>query len=297
MNVNGCSAVVTGGGNGIGRALCTALAQNGVNVAVADIEEAAAHSVAEDLTATHSVKTLAVATDVTDDASWQNLANTAIAAFGSVEILVNNAGVMHPSKPLYKTTKEDFEWLFAVNVGAALNGIRTFVPHFMSCDKACSILNTASEHALGVPHVGGGIYTATKHAVLGLSDVLRQELPDHIKVSVLCPGIVDSTLWHSTERRQSSFGGSEQAPEIGGAFMKQVGMPASEVAEKAIQGIQEEEFLIVTHPHAIELAQSRWNEINRAFSEQAPRFEGDEKYDLAEVMKHFLQAQEASTED
>ena len=289
MDLRGKSAVVTGGGNGIGRALCLAFAERGVNVAVADIEAEAARSVAEEA-ASHGVQSRGLAVDVTDEASVAALAEASWSAFGSVDILVSNAGVMHTPSPLHECSAADFDWVFAVNVRGAMNGIRAFVPRFVAAGRPSRVVNTASEHALGVPHIGGGVYTASKHALLGLSDVLRRELPGHVKVSVLCPGIVDSTLWRAGARRQAEFGGPAAAPEAGGAFMRQVGMPAAEVAAKAVEGIGKGDFYIVTHPHAVDIAQRRWGEVERAFAQQAPRREGDERYDLEPVLGGSLRS-------
>ena len=287
MDLYGKSAVVTGGGNGIGRALCLALAGEGVNVAVADIDPAAAQAVAEEAKGV-GVKAIGVGADVTSEASVNALADAAWDAFEAVDILVNNAGVIHPTGPLAATSAADFDWVFAVNVRGVMNGIRAFVPRFIASGRECRVVNTASEHALGVPHVGAGLYTASKHALLGLSDVLRREVPERVMVSVLCPGIVASTLWRATERRPAAFGGSAPAPEAAGAFMDQIGMPAEEVAARAMKGIRMGEFHILTHPHVVGIAQARWTELEKAFAAQAPRREGDAKYDLEPIMRQFM---------
>ncbi|MDE0660662.1 MAG: SDR family NAD(P)-dependent oxidoreductase [Gammaproteobacteria bacterium] len=289
MNLDGKSAVVTGGGNGIGRALCLALAREGVNLAVADIDAAAAKAVADEARGT-GVEAVGIATDVTDEDAVNDLAEAAWRTFGGVAVLVSNAGVMHPTEQLATTSAEDFDWVFAVNVRGAMNGIRAFVPRFIASGRESRVVSTASEHALGVPHVGGGLYTASKHALLGLSDVLRREVPEYVKVSVLCPGIVASTLWRASERRPAAYGGSAPAPEAAGAFMAQVGMPADEVAVRAVEGIRRGDFYIVTHPHAVGIAQSRWAEIEGAFAAQAPRREGDAKYDLGPIMRQLMGA-------
>ncbi len=291
FDLNGKSAVVTGGGNGIGRALCLALARQGVNVAVADLEEKAAREVAQEV-AEFGVRSVGLAVDVTDESSVSALADSSWRAFGNVEILVNNAGVMHALAPLYECSATDFDWVFAVNVRGAMNGIRAFVPRFVASVRASRVVNTASEHALGIPHVGGGVYTASKHALLGLSDVLRRELPEHVRVSVLCPGIVDSTLWRAGERRQAEYGGPAAAPEASGAFMRQMGMPAAEVAARAVEGIRTGEFYIVTHPHAVGIAHRRWIELEQAFATQAPRREGDQKYDLEPILATLPQVRQ-----
>ena len=283
MEINNKTAVVTGGGNGIGNALCMALAEAGANVVIADIELDAAQAVEAEINAT-GAGCLAIAVDVTDEDSVIRMRDTACDVFGSVDILVNNAGVMHPTQPLFETTSADLDWVMSVNVGGVMNGIRSFVPLFVEQGTPAWILNTASEHSLGVPHLGGGLYTASKHAVLGLSDVLRRELPDHIGISVLCPGIVGTTLWKASERRQDRFGGAEAGSKQAGAAMQHIGMPIEDVAQATIRGLGEETFFIVTHPHAVEFGQARWGEIESAFAAQAPRFEGDEKYDLNKLL-------------
>lgn len=279
MEIYNKTAVVTGGGNGIGKALCVSLAEAGAKVVIADIEFEAATAVKAELEA-KGHQSLAVHVDVSDESSVANMRDIAAASFGSVDILVNNAGVMHATKPLFKTTTADLEWMFSVNVGGVMNGVRSFMPLFIEQGTPAWILNTASEHSLGVPHLGGGLYTASKHAVLGLSDVLRGELPEHIGISVLCPGIVGTTLWKASERRQERYGGAEAGSERAGAAMQHIGMSVEAVSDATIRGLQDETFFIVSHPHAVEFAQSRWAEIESAFSAQAPRFEGDEKYDL-----------------
>ena len=286
MNLNNKTAVITGGGNGIGKALCVALAGAGAKVVIADIELEAAMAVKTQLDA-NGHQSIAVQVDVSDESSVIAMRDAAVETFGSVDILVNNAGVMHSTKPLFATTTADLEWVFSVNVGGVMNGIRSFVPLFIEQGTPAWILNTASEHSLGVPHLGGGLYTASKHAVLGLSDVLRRELPDHIGVSVLCPGIVGTTLWKASERRQDRYGGAEAGSEQAGAAMQHIGMPVEDVAEATIRGLEAENFFIVTHPHAVEFGKSRWDEIDSAFAAQAPRFEGDEKYDLNVVLKQL----------
>ena len=253
---------------------------------IADIELEAAMAVKTQLDA-NGHKSISAQVDVTDESSVIALRDAAVETFGSVDILVNNAGVMHATKPLFATTIADLEWVFSVNVGGVMNGVRNFVPLFIEQGTPAWILNTASEHSLGVPHLGGGLYTASKHAVLGLSDVLRRELPEHIGVSVLCPGITGTTLWKASERRQDRYGGAEAGSEQAGAAMQHIGMSVEDVAEATIRGLEAETFFIVTHPHAVEFGKSRWDEVESAFAAQAPRFEGDEKYDLNVVLKRL----------
>ena len=155
MNLTNKTVVVTGAGNGIGKALCSSLAEAGAKVVIADIEVEAAHAVKAELDA-QGYECLAVHVDVSDASSVTTMRDAAVTAFGGVDILVNNAGVMHSTQPLHETTSDDLEWVFSVNVGGVMNGIRSFVPLFIEQGTPAWILNTASEHSLGVPHVGGG---------------------------------------------------------------------------------------------------------------------------------------------
>lgn len=287
MELQGRSAVVTGGGNGIGRAIALALAGEGVNVAVADLEAGAAQSVAKEVEA-HGVRAIAVAVDVCSEQDVARLADEAWSAFGSVELLFNNAGVMPEVGPIVGTSADDYRWVFDVNVGGVLNGIRVFAPRFIESGEPCRIVNTGSEHSFGVPHILGGLYTATKHAVLGLSDVLRRELPPNVGVSVLCPGMVTSTLWKAAERRPDALGGAKDVPAQNGAMMEEHGMPADEVGQRVVEGLKDDAFFLLTHAHAVDIARARWDEAKAAFDAQTPRYDGDDRYDVNKVMARVL---------
>jgi short-subunit dehydrogenase len=137
---------------------------------------------------------------------------------------------------------------------------------------------------MGVPHTHAGAYTASKHAVLGMSDVLRHELPDFIKVSVLCPGIVPSRLGEAARNRPDRFGG----PETGGQASpvpSGLGLSPDEIGRRVLDGMQVGAFYIVTHPPVRELVDERYAEMTAAFDRQAPRFEGDERLDTRAVMR------------
>ena len=285
MHINGTTAVVTGAGNGIGRAIALALGKAGANVVASDIDLDQAKQVTDELTAL-DVKALPVQVDVSDDTQVDALAQQAWEAFGSAEILVNNAGISHPLGPVWSQSRQTCDWCFGVNVGGVVNGLRAFVPRFIEHNQPSWIINTASEHGLGVPHLGNGLYTATKHAILGLSDVLRRETPPTIGVSVLCPGLADTSLWKANERRPLKFGGPQPAEQIGAAALSQ-GMPSEQIAEHVLWGIQEEVFLLVTHPHSVAFAEERWATISAAFEQQAPRFDGDTRYDVNEVIQRL----------
>jgi NAD(P)-dependent dehydrogenase (short-subunit alcohol dehydrogenase family) len=271
-------AVVTGAASGIGLAIAQAFAEAGATVVVADIDAGAAEAAAAQL----ARPGLAVACDVTDRGSVEALADAAWAEYGQVDLLVNNAGVFPPRARLLDADERDFRWVFDVNVIGVWHGCAVFGRRFVDQGTPAHIVNTGSENSLGAPHTHGGAYTASKHAVLGLSDVLRRELPDHVKVSVLCPGMVPSRLGEALRNRPERFGGPvtvEAAPGSG------LGLPAEDVARMVVEGVAAGEFYIVTHPPVRELVDERYAEVSAAFDRQAPRFDGDERLDTRALMR------------
>jgi NADP-dependent 3-hydroxy acid dehydrogenase YdfG len=166
-------AVVTGSGNGIGRALAEQLVGEGMKVVLADIEsETIAHVAAE--LAGQGAEVLAVPTDVSDADSVDRLAAAALERFGAVHLLCNNAAVAGQFGRTWATALTEWEWVFAVNVLGVVNGLRAFVPILLEQEEG-HVLNTGSAACFeALP--GFGPYASSKHAVLGISEALRREL-------------------------------------------------------------------------------------------------------------------------
>jgi NAD(P)-dependent dehydrogenase (short-subunit alcohol dehydrogenase family) len=274
-------AVVTGGASGIGRGIAMALADQGCHVVVADVEMAPATAVADELQA-RGVRASARRTDVTSLADVEALAADAWRTFGHVDLVFNNAGVGATS-PLLDADETDMKWLFAVNVFGVWNGCKVFGRRFVEQGTPAHIVNTGSEHSLGVPHLLAGFYTATKHAVLALSDVLRGEVPPHVCVHVFCPGIVQSDFWNAGRNRPAEYGGARQTP---GQFkaIQDRGMDPLEIGRRAVEGVRRGDFYVVTHPHARAFADERHREIVEAFEAQAPRGPDDDRWDVNRIV-------------
>lgn len=239
----GKAAVVTGGGSGIGRALVMALAAEGTHVVVADIDERAAGSVAREAEAS-GVRSLAVVTDVTDAASVNALADRAYAEFGAVDILCNNAGVLLFGS-LTETVPEDWQWVFAVNVMGVVHGILSFVPRMTAQGRPAHIVNTASVAALGGGK-DGGVYSASKNAVLAISESLRLELEEQgIGVTALCPASIRSRILDAQRNRPASMG--RRAAEPFGTDVE-FGIDAMHVGRRAVQAIRDNELYVFVMP-------------------------------------------------
>ena len=286
MEVRDRVAVVTGGASGIGRGIALALASRGAaGVVVADLEEDKAAAVAREVTA-GGAAALAVRCDVADEESVEALAEHAWRHFGHVEILFNNAGVSGGG-PLLDASASDLRWILSVNLFGVWYGCAAFGRRFRDRPSPAWIVNTGSEHSLGFPHPQAGFYTASKHAVLGLTDVLRHELPPHVGVSLLCPGVVRTDLYDATRNRPRDLGGRGEPDALSQAVMER-GMDPLEVGRLAVAGVEREEFYIVPHPHARRYVEERSREILAAFDRQATADPDPERYDVMRIVADVL---------
>ena len=241
-DLRGRTAVVTGGGSGIGRALVHALAQQGMNVVVADIEEERAQEVADEA---HSfgARALAVKVDVSDFASVSALADTAYAEFGAVHLLCNNAGVLIMA-PVTELDTQDWGWVFAVNVLGVAHGIHAFLPRMLEHGEPAHIVNTSSTAALG-GDAGYGAYAASKCAVLSMTETLHAELePRGIGVTALCPGNISSRILGSQRNRPPG----RRAPEPFGTDLVNFGIEPVHVARRAVDAIRRNDLYAFAFP-------------------------------------------------
>ena len=261
----GKTAVITGAGSGIGRAVALELAQQGMNAVVSDLDRGAAQLVADEVES-HGVRSLAIETDVGDRASVEALAVAAFNEFGAVHVLHNNAGLALLLL-LENTTDEDWDLIMRVNLLGVVNGIQAFLPRMRAQEGEKHIVCTASMSGI-VAFPTLGAYTATKYAVVGICETLRQEAAkDNIGVSVLCPGPVVTNIGvNSDKQRPNAFAdamlvGAGSDPVEGAAGAMRYLDPA-DVGRLVRIGIEENELYIFTHtgsapPHARASTRSR----------------------------------------
>ncbi|MEQ9434258.1 SDR family oxidoreductase [Hyphomonas sp.] len=286
MCLAGKLALVTGGASGIGAGLTHELVARDVRVIIADIDQAGAEKVARSA----GNGTIAMTVDVSSIDSIDELAERVRTEVGEVDLVFANAGVSAAS-PLLDATPEAFDWQFAVNIRGVWALAKAFLKPMIAAKRPGQFVITASEHALGLQHTGVGIYTSTKHAALGLAEVLRAETPDTIQVSVFCPGLVTTRL-HDAARFGVVSEAAEDLKAIGEAISAK-GMSAKIVAKMAIDGVERGDFFIVTHPTAFSAAQKRFAELGQAFSAQAPMTEEARKYDMNTIIAEFLAQRES----
>lgn len=253
MELDGRTAVVIGGGGGVGRGVVLGLADAGMHVVVADIELGSAERVAAEVHGRGGTA-LAAQVDATDVDSLEALARHAVEAYGAVHVLANLVGVI-TNRRLEEATEAEWAWFFEFNVMAHVRANNVFLPHLRAHGGPAHIMNTSSMAgllALGPKLVGGfanGLYTTTKHAMIGYCEMLRMELePAGIGVSVLCPGLVAGNLTATSARnRPERFGGPTPNPREG-APANPAAMPNDEVGPIVARAIAANRAYIFTHP-------------------------------------------------
>ncbi len=192
MEIKGKIAVVTGAASGIGRAAALALAREGADVVVADLNDAGLTEILKEIERLGR-RGLAVSTDVARLPDVQNLFHQSISEMGRVDILMNNAGV-HMMGNVEKVTIEDWKWIIDINLWGVIHGIHVFLPHLLERGSG-HIINTASLAGLAGGLDGSIPYTTTKFAVVGLSEGLAVYLRGKgIGVTALCPGLVSTNI-------------------------------------------------------------------------------------------------------
>jgi NAD(P)-dependent dehydrogenase (short-subunit alcohol dehydrogenase family) len=240
-HLEGRVAVVTGAAGGIGLALAQRFASEGMRVVVGDVDPERLAEAA----ATIDGDVEAIATNVARPEDVDTLAARAFDRFGAVHVVCNNAGVTRPG-PAWELGVEEWEWLLSVNVLGVVNGIRSFVPAMLERGESGHVVNTASIGGL-LPYAGIAAYTASKYAVVGLSEGLLLDLQATgapIGVSVLCPGPVETEF----RAHSRALHPSGQVGEVYGEYDGVARIPASDAAALVVEAIRDARFWVLTHP-------------------------------------------------
>jgi NAD(P)-dependent dehydrogenase (short-subunit alcohol dehydrogenase family) len=257
-------AVITGGGGGIGAAMAGAFAARGARLVLADVDDAAMRRVAAPLEARGS-EVLCVRTDVTDLESVRALADAAERRFGATHIVCNNAGIATFGE-IVSSTHADWVYTIGVNLWGVVHGVEVFAPLLIARGDGGHIVNTASMAGLvGMRWLG--VYSASKFAVVGLSEALHRELQDHgIGVSVLCPMIVETPInENSVRNRPAALRNPGEAFVPPTAAMAGGTIPPEEVARRVVRAIDRKDLYIFTHPEQREILRRRAARQDRMF--------------------------------
>jgi len=208
MGIAGKVALVTGGAKGIGRAIVLRLARDGADVAIADLDEAKAGEVVDDVRAM-SQNSVFIITDVSDRDQVFAAVERAATELGGFDIMVNNAGIVQV-QTIEDVRPSDLELIQRINVGGVLWGIQAAAAKFMQLGHGGKIINAASIAG----HDGFamlGVYSATKFAVRALTQAAAKEhAADGITVNAYCPGVVGTDMWVEIDKRFAELTGAAE---------------------------------------------------------------------------------------
>ncbi len=267
-DLKGKTAFITGGASGLGLSMAQAFVRQGMNVMIADIDEASLGAAEEDLVAIGG-KVDSTICDVADRASIKAAAQHTIDAFGKVHIVCNNAGIGVVG-PIGTIAEKDWDWIFDVNLKGVIAGTEIFLPLIESHGEGGHFVNTGSMSSL-VVREGREPYAATKFAILALSEGWQIQLEErNIGISVLCPGYVRTRIGESGRARQEKYGGPKELPKqtkglpsLNGALDPEV------VGERVVEAIKANELYIITHPEMKPVVEARCARLLRAFDRAA----------------------------
>jgi NAD(P)-dependent dehydrogenase (short-subunit alcohol dehydrogenase family) len=257
----GTTAVVTGGASGIGKGIAQAFLARGANVVIADIDEVALAATAKEL------GVLGVRTDVTEADSVQQLADRALAEYGEVHTVCNNAGV-GPMSPMAKLTLDDWRWMLDVNLYGVVYGVHAFLPLLEKNPDWGHIVNTSSMSVVA-PAPNLGAYVAAKAGVLGLTEVLAKELEQggsNVGATALIPGPVRTNIMNSLRTRPATGNSALYDVDIAGNGKGFRFLAPEDVGALVIDAVRSNELYAATHAEWLPQVAERHERIQSGFA-------------------------------
>jgi NAD(P)-dependent dehydrogenase (short-subunit alcohol dehydrogenase family) len=278
---SGKTAIISGGAEGIGFSVAQAVGLQGMNVVLGDIDVAQLSQAKAKLEA-QGIEVLTVQMDVSKQEQWKAAAEQAVERFGKIHMLVNNAGVGGTPGAIEQTDDKDWRWVLDVNLMGVIYGAEAIVPLMKEHGEGGWVINVASMAGMmGVPFAGS--YTATKVAVVGMSESWHAELkPHNIQVSVLCPAFVKTRINLSDRNKSSEYKDEKKGEPQAAAGMSEMaehmqkvidaGLAPEIVGERVVEAISAGELYIFTHPNYRKAVKARFKAIDEAFerSESSP---------------------------
>lgn len=234
-NLEGKIVVVTGAGSGIGRALALQLAAQGAQLALCDINETNLQKTVE-IASAHGVKVYSAALDVSKRDAFQTFADNVARALGNASVIINNAGVAL-SQNVEGMDRKDFEWVLNINFWGVVNGCEAFLPQLRQ-QKDAHIVNISSIFGIiGVPSQSA--YNASKFAVKGFTEALRQELNgSNIHVTCVHPGGIKTNIARNARVHNDMFGRVADVKKLANDFDRLAATTSEEAARQIVRAIE-----------------------------------------------------------
>jgi NAD(P)-dependent dehydrogenase (short-subunit alcohol dehydrogenase family) len=263
-------AVITGAASGLGRAFAEKGAALGMKLVLADIDGEALAGVVDSLEAAGG-EAIAVPTDVSDAHAMDALAQRTLAAYGKAHLLFNNAGV-GVGGFVWEMSANDWAWVLGVNVMGVAHGVRAFTPIMLKQNEPAHIVNTASVAGFLAPPMMG-VYNASKHAVVGLTETLYHDLRQigaPVGCSLLNPAFVPTGI-AAAERARPAHWRNEAAPSASQVLanrelrkaVRSGRLSAADVADATFDAVRAGRFYVFTHPSILESIHTRHEDIEQ----------------------------------
>ncbi|MDR5787357.1 MULTISPECIES: SDR family oxidoreductase [unclassified Caballeronia] len=262
-------AVITGAGSGFGREFAKKGAALGMKLVLADLDTAGLAATVDALRAAGG-DAIGITTDVSDAAQVHALAQASLDTYGGVHMLFNNAGV-GAGGFVWENSANDWQWVFGVNVMGVANGLRAFVPIMFEQNEPAHIVNTASVAGLlAAPAMG--VYNASKHAVVALTETLHHDLrlagASMIGVSLLCPAFVPTGIADAERSRPDALANDAPYTASQKLAARQLTraveggkLSARDIADLTFDAVREGRFYVITHPAIMPSVQLRLDDI------------------------------------
>ena len=257
----GKTAFITGGASGIGLGIAKNFAREGMNVVIGDVQDESLERAEVELKAI-SNNIFPVNVDVCDRPAMQEVAELIAQKFGSLHVLCNNAGIGGGRKVL-ETPDDQWRRVEEVNLWGPINGVKVFLPRMLESGEDGHIVNTSSFSGIH-GHGNQSCYGASKFALVGLSEFLRNDLADtNISVSVLCPHVADTPIIDALKERVNA-----QVREI----IEDMAVPADVVGQQVLNAIKNQEFYIFCDgTHTRKMLEKRCEDMLAAMDRQFPK--------------------------
>ena len=266
------TVIITGGATGIGFGLAKRFGSEGAKIVIGEPRQDKLDEAITELKGL-GIDAAAMVMDVTDPKSMEAFADFAWETYGGGHVLINNAGIATGRAPMVDVPLEDLHRLMNVNFFGVWHGAATFGKRMIAQGESAAIYNLASENAFFNAVQNSAPYIASKHAVRGLTEAMRDEFPDHIQVGMIVPGFVASDMTKGVQ---------------------QFAMDADTFAEKVGEQIRAGEFYVVTHAYNMVRIKPIHDEIHDAYARNAPRYDGDEEYDVPTLLARLSSQREDS---